>query len=639
MFLNTKYYEKFKENIKIEVSVSTQPPHSYQWPFSYVWKIVGQLSYEGPLIVKMLEQLNQYRNENGCQFIMKRIVTYYTLEEEKIGILKLPKILDHLDKGFKEYYISKMVSAHPAGILPIDFKIVQLINSNCLVTEFLMENAGVALTQYMMKDWMKRLDPVKIFTQISNVMRYMENLQIVYNDVKLGNFLIDNAGNLRVIDYDISQATGFAASTTLTGIQRILGFTDGFVSPEALDFAKRQKLNSLKAGENINPWKADIYSCGVLGLCLTRAIKDNGFLQTLDKYKENANDHKNISDLISKVECLDAEKTKKMKRILESCLDYQPSKRLSFKQLNEVMNSFDKLNYEQVKEYLEKSILVKDLTKQELKKKNEELEAKIKIMEEIQIQNELEITKLKKHKELIVAEYNNKLEEKKRLNETISQLQNELQKIKEERHNMLQWLASKKILNPNESNLMNTIEQVISNLEMSNIKERQTYDSEKLNLLAQLEKTMKKYNQKIQVPKDINQIPQMVEDILNELHMNKMKKENNEKSPQIKEKKMEKISKISEVKKMSSSISKETKKEKSENNGNIKFKNYEDAYQIILNEGKVRKEIMEYVNNNAYSWYLEAANQKEAKKEEIIILMELVKLSNSIEKVIFCIFK
>ena len=104
-------------------------------------------------------------------------------------------------------------------------------------------------------------------------MLHMENEQIFHSDLKFDNCLVDPKGNFRIIDYDVAKAEGYYSITTKLTTNNILGYTDGYVSPEIYNQIEEAiKNNKPPSAQNVMPWRADIYSCGILGLCISGAI-------------------------------------------------------------------------------------------------------------------------------------------------------------------------------------------------------------------------------------------------------------------------------------------------------------------------------------------------------------------------------
>ncbi len=85
-----------------------------------------------------------------------------------------------------------------------------------------------------------------ILCQICDGLTALHNGGMVHRDIKPSNVMLENNGNVKIIDFDITRMTNSAKSRDT----RILG-TEGYASPEQFGFSQTDA-------------KADIYSCGVL---------------------------------------------------------------------------------------------------------------------------------------------------------------------------------------------------------------------------------------------------------------------------------------------------------------------------------------------------------------------------------------
>ncbi|KAI5137356.1 hypothetical protein NEAUS06_2187 [Nematocida ausubeli] len=85
---------------------------------------------------------------------------------------------------------------------------------------------------------------LRIFRDILVGMRYLHGIGIIHRDIKLGNVMISDTNDLRIIDFGLSKDTLFSAPKTFCG-------TPDFISPEMMDRMPYTK-------------KTDIYSAGML---------------------------------------------------------------------------------------------------------------------------------------------------------------------------------------------------------------------------------------------------------------------------------------------------------------------------------------------------------------------------------------
>ena len=323
------YFSLHKENLEIEEVSSSLSPEDNTTHYSLnIGNSVGGLEYVNWEVKEKEKQILILKNNKGIPFVLKRnvfpalvdIKTYLTNPVSQVWI----------NKSFNEYSISKLVSAFPEGIKTYDFCISYIKNKDLIVTEFLMENAGIPLTKSMDYFYGRTDRILKALTQSSRILSYLEKLKISYNDLKLENFLLDAKQNLRIIDYDISQTQGM---TTLfvNQVDKVLGLTRGYASPEIINFYDRQKNHKQPTGEKVDPYRADVYSWGIMALVLFGKLQNNRIME-IDKYKINKeeNDQKfaGIVDTISFEE--QPNLTENVRLLLKTCLKFNPKERLKF---------------------------------------------------------------------------------------------------------------------------------------------------------------------------------------------------------------------------------------------------------------------------------------------------------------------
>ena len=319
----------------------------------------GKLDFIECPIKNSDQQLIRYRNINKLELIMKRKTEIFNIgldinKPNSSKIFENHQIKLFMNNCLKEYFISRLAYAHPSGVFAYDFHFTYLLSQQILVFELLMEDAGKSLQKIYKEGKLNTLNFVKVFSQLISVMEFLEYIKIFYSDVKLDNFLIDSRGLFRVIDYDVSQDAGYGKTRTMKDSTNMLGYTEGYVAPEVKAFIKKQVNKELKPWDCINIWKGDIYSCGILGLLLGGAIKDDQTLKNLDGFKDTLNNHENIIKLIDKINVNDSLLTAKMKCILEACLDFDPERRLSFKHLNDLMKIVNLKSLDEIKKSIQK---------------------------------------------------------------------------------------------------------------------------------------------------------------------------------------------------------------------------------------------------------------------------------------------
>ena len=412
--MKDQYYilDLFESNneITIETSERMESPEAFTMPYSSTLKmkfdelhldferyiqLTGNDREEEKKEVKKNSEVSRsiknvisYKNESKYKYILKRKCIYATLQDinynssllEQLGLYR-----DFFNNCIKEYFFYRLVSAHPLGILAIKFSITLLKNLNFIVFEFLTENKGESLeTKYFSEGGCPIQFSFKFFSQIVDIMNFIERKRLVYGDLKLGNLIFDEtSNNLKLIDYDASILPIFDNNSTQTLLNMPPGFTAGYVSPELKN--KHQNLiEQISDNQRINPWKSDVYSCGVLGLIFSGAIQSIKHLLNFDdNYKEDEKEHDNFIDNLLEYsfwshldDKIDFDLTEKMKFLLKKCLFFDPKKRISFKFLHKILKDInipiDKIK-DKVSLYLSKPHGTKKELKSVIDKLNEEL--------------------------------------------------------------------------------------------------------------------------------------------------------------------------------------------------------------------------------------------------------------------------
>ena len=438
------------------------------------------------------EQIISLENNSKLKFIIKRRTSKYIVKEqleekeEDKQLLEDSHIKKFLNEGLKECFISRLIRGHPANVLIYSFAIIKLFKLKILLFEILMENVGMDLKDFLIYYMPHNFNGITYFKQVINIMEYIESKRVAYCDVKSSNFIVDSENNLRIIDFGISQKGGALTVKTQKFLTTILGFSRGYVSPEVLDFIKRKENKLLKPGEEINPWKADVYSCGILGLLLFGALKEDPYstFSQLDSYKEDIINHSYIENLIKNIKCENQEITTKIKYLIGICLQYDPLKRLSFKEINETL--------ERIIEYPNEDIMnLKTKVEEILKMKNESRDQLMKKIQKLERNLELEE---KKNETLlnILKEKNQSLELQMRENEDLKK------KLYEEQKNN----------NSNLSEILNRIKKEI-NITQS-LKEKNFSLENKIKELSKFNFLVK--NKIEELKKEINRLTEQMEE-------------------------------------------------------------------------------------------------------------------------------
>ena len=347
------YLQIFENDVRIDLNHNSFPgiPSNYKLPYSTIGDMVGNFTFEKFLLNRDIQkQVIEYRTEKNYSLVLKRLVTMCNISDSS-SILSNPEMREFLNSALKEFVITRIISTHPAGIIAFDFKVTFVTKQYWLITEFLMEKAGMSLSEYI-SDSGNKYDFIKILTQLASVMNYMESMKIYHSDIKLDNILIDSQGNLRIIDYGVSKLGSYYSKSANKTINQISGYTNGFVPPEVYKAIEEAiKNNTDSSLPKILPWKADIYSCGIVGLCISGALNlfDIANITDLDTYKENETKHQKIIDKCNKIDCNDPLLTQKMQFVLKVCLSYDPKQRINFSQFDNIMKKIKDNDYDLIK--------------------------------------------------------------------------------------------------------------------------------------------------------------------------------------------------------------------------------------------------------------------------------------------------
>ena len=397
---NEPYSEKIK-NFLIQFkclpnSILTQSINEQKEENLHSLKLNKQTTNENRIFNNNDEQVIKYSNSNNYSFYLKRNC-YYNFDQNDFDVkdktIKInSKARPFLNKCLKELFFNRITSAHPSGVLALDFEVTLLIEKNIIVCELLMENGGKTLRSCyfnpngQVKEEMKK-NSLKYFKELVNSLEFLERRNLAHRDVKIDNILIDDNNNLRVIDFDISYDGGFHKSQSVQETHTISGYTAGFVSPEVLCYAKNSQMQHAFVENNkINPWKSDLYSCGIVGYILSGAISILD-VSSFDNYKNNELSHPNyLKKEIKKSDWSgggnDDTLAKKMNLIIKNCLEFSPSQRIRFHDLKKILKGINKKLLEDIQEQIKQAIPQGKNTKYELNEYVKELRSEIIIKEE-----------------------------------------------------------------------------------------------------------------------------------------------------------------------------------------------------------------------------------------------------------------
>lgn len=153
----------------------------------------------------------------------------------------------------------------------------------------------------------------KMLLALVDIFAELESLNIYHRDIKPMNILIDERGNMKVIDFSISKYLPQPEDPNRNYQYDVIG-TKSYMSPELSYFIE----NNYKSA-SYNLGKSDVYSLGLVLLSLASLITCRSF---------NANNHEEIT------ECLQQIEDDFHRHILETMLRFDANQRPSFTMLN-----------------------------------------------------------------------------------------------------------------------------------------------------------------------------------------------------------------------------------------------------------------------------------------------------------------
>lgn len=158
-------------------------------------------------------------------------------------ILEKHKIIEDVDveRVSREIKILKL-ARHP-NIVQL-YEIIETPRQLYLITEYV---PGGELFDYIVANRrLKEEEACKFFQQIISGIEYLHELGIVHRDMKPENLLLDHAGQIKLVDFGLSNTyTGDETLRTACG-------SPCYAAPEMI------------SGEPYHGSKVDVWSCGVI---------------------------------------------------------------------------------------------------------------------------------------------------------------------------------------------------------------------------------------------------------------------------------------------------------------------------------------------------------------------------------------
>lgn len=180
----------------------------------------------------------------GATAVVKHAVNIHSKQEYAIKTYERYHLAPVLKRALKQEISILSSLSHP-HIMKFHGAIKEFGEIH-LVLEYI---PGINLYSYMRSKPLKKYDETearRLFSQIVSAMRYLHSQEIAHRDIKLENILLDQQGNIKLIDF------GYSTTGENTIRSKLFCGTTYYMAPEVV--ARREH----------NGIHADIWSLGVL---------------------------------------------------------------------------------------------------------------------------------------------------------------------------------------------------------------------------------------------------------------------------------------------------------------------------------------------------------------------------------------
>ena len=346
-------FEYFSKPPYYATSLSNELPHLFKSLFGSYDEEINNSNLDKVIYADESKQIYLFRSQEENYFIMKRSVYKIPKESNPIGPSS-----NVLKEFINDYFNSQIASLCPFNNFKFESKMINLLNQNRIVIETMINEIGdpvyIKVNTYLWKDI-----AIKCVKQSVNIMAFLEQYKVDFSCINSDNFVIDKNNDIRFIDCSSHPEDIFTTNKVSTKN------SNGFIAPEVIYCYSRKA--------HFNLWKSKVYSWGILCLLLLRAVPNIEEIISLDKFK-SVDQHSNILNLINNIKIADENGfVSKIKIILQCSLSFDCEKRLNFQKIKEIMDNFDLLSEDQVKNEIDSYIKNQPCPRFILEKKIDEL--------------------------------------------------------------------------------------------------------------------------------------------------------------------------------------------------------------------------------------------------------------------------
>ena len=347
----------FRDQIIIQPFSEDDEPQNLSGIYSHNRPFIKDFICDDKIFETEQVQVFKLKGLEEINLIMKRTVIDCPLNIENPLLENDPQIIKFFNNTLSEFFIAKIASTHCSSICPYFLYYTRLMKENKLVAEYFMEDGGLSIDRYVKsihKSGNCQALLIDILFSSANILFYLESHKIAHNDIKMTNFVVNKYGqNLKLIDF--GTAIWSPNDTKTEYHNKPIGFSRNYASPEVLNLENEEIPESQK--RPINLWKSDIYSWGIWAiLVLTQMEEISEEFKELRKNTPEKFTEILLENLPTMEFGIEEEMSLKLKTLLRFCLEINPSKRITFQTLRNILYSIDSLSFKDIIETSKNSL-------------------------------------------------------------------------------------------------------------------------------------------------------------------------------------------------------------------------------------------------------------------------------------------